>query len=619
MIKKINVLPPAVFNLLSAGEVVENPSSVVKELAENSIDAGATRLEISITNGGIDEIVVADNGSGIAESEIGKVFLPHATSKIKTANDLDNIATLGFRGEALASIARVSKVKFGTKTDNAAERTQVFLDGGEVKDTVKTSGETGTTISIGNLFYNTPARRKFLKTPTSEKNSVTDTVHKIILANPSVKLRYIADGEVALDYKGGKLIDAIGCVFGKELKENMLEIVNDKQAKINISGFISKPSAARRNKTRQVVIVNDRVIDGGIIADAVNSGFSNYLMVGNFPCFVLNVSLDLTRVDVNVHPRKAEIRFDNENEVFEAVRAKVIETLDNYFESERAVPRSETIKEKIEAKTQPEITETPTQKPKFTGKSFGDNLGKMIKIFSGDNKEQAVKSAPNLMQRFAQMMTDDEPTPLVINFAEHSQTEIAETKNEIKILGNIFETYLLVFEGGELIIIDQHAGAERLAYDNLRAEIDKGTVAVQTLLAPIVLDLNPKEEEKLAKFLPFLAEIGIEIAEFGAGAWRITAVPVEIATRNIEEALKVLLSDKTTTTELKLSNFVKEKIIREVCHSSLRAGTSLNETQIRYFLDKFNDKKITPLCPHGRPILVALSRAKIEKMFGRTL
>jgi len=577
--KKINVLPPEIFNLLAAGEVVENPASIVKEAVENSLDAGATEIEISIEDGGFTEIRVTDNGIGCDESQIDKVFLPHATSKISTAKDLEKILTLGFRGEALSSIASVSKVEFISRTEKAEVATKVTLDAGKVLSKAKVSANRGTELVVRSLFYNVPARRKFLKTMKVEENNVTGVVQRLILSNPDTHFKYLADGEVVYSTNGEGLLSAVEVIYGKELAERLLP-VDVKRGELTLAGFVSKPDFSKKNRTWQTVMVNGRAVEGGTVGAAANEAYSNYLMTGNFPFFVLDLIIDETTVDVNVHPRKLQVKFEDERMVYDFVKAAVTESIDKTF----VMPsRSDEV-----------VAQVKSAENVLT---FLEKAGK----FEIKKEHKSVKVNPYYEHKRIKTAV---------------QEEIKAPVFDGKILGTVLDTYVLVQSGECLYIIDQHAAHERLLFDELTKQIDAGAVVMQPLLEPVVLVLSPAEMNRVLEISPILNQIGIECEVFGKNSFRITAVPMVVSVRGIDAIITNVLQNIKGTAPSKISEIVREKVITECCRSAIKAGQHLTQAQIGGFLAQCKGLKI-PLCPHGRPVVVALDRKQLERMFRR--
>ena len=600
--KEINILPPLIFNLLAAGEVVENPASIVKEAAENSLDAGATEIEIAIEDGGFTEIRVTDNGAGCDESQIEKVFLPHATSKIARKEDLEKILTLGFRGEALSSIASVSRVEFVSRVEGAETAAKITLDAGKVLAKTKAGANCGTELVVRNLFYNVPARRKFLGTMRAEENNVTAAVQKLVLANPNVSFKYLADGEVIYSTAGKGLLSAVEVVYGQAIIEKLVP-VNVNRGELTLSGFISKPDFSKKNRTWQQVFVNGRAVDGGIIAQACNDAFSNYLMVGNFPVFVLDLKVDERAVDVNVHPRKLQVKFEDERGVYDFVKAAVSESIDKFF-----VP--DTASFAVHASPLP-----------LFKKEFSESGG-MMSVKSADNVlsflEKAGKFEISKDQSELFETKHEKTNPYYERKKKRDavQEEIKAPAFDGKVLGTVLDTYVLVQFGECLYIIDQHAAHERLLFDELTKQIDQGEVFMQPLLEPAVLMLGPSEMNRVLEIAPVLNQMGIECEIFGKNTFRITAVPMAVSVRGIDTVIANVLADLKGAPSGKLSEVVREKIITECCRNAIKAGDHLSNEQVGAFISQFKNLK-TPLCPHGRPIVAVLDRKAIEKMFKR--
>lgn len=595
--KKINVLPPELFNLLAAGEVVENPASIVKEAVENSLDAGATEIEIAIEDGGFSEIRVTDNGVGCDESQIEKVFMPHATSKITRKEDLESILTLGFRGEALSSVASVSKVEFTSRPEGAEFAAKICLDAGKITSKTKVGANYGTELVVRNLFYNVPARRKFLGTMRAEENNVTSVVQKLILSNPRIVFRYMSDGEVVYATGSDGLLSAVEIIYGKELPGKLIP-VNVNRGELTLSGFVSKPEFSKKNRTWQNVFVNGRAIDPGIIGAAANDAFSNYLITGNFPFFVINLMIDERTVDVNVHPRKAQVKFEDEREIYDFVKTAVSESIDLSF-SLKLSEVAEVQSFNSESKDKTEIKVKSAENVL----SFLDKAGKFEV-----NKE---------LRKIGEQKQNINPYYERKRKTEAVQEEFKPTALfDGKILGTVFDTYIFVQSGESLYIIDQHAAHERLLYDELTKQIDSGAVIMQPMLQPAILMLGPQEMNRVIQIAPILNQIGIECEIFGKNTFRVTAVPMAVSVRGIETIISNVLAEIKNVVPSKLSDVVREKVITECCRSAIKAGQHLTQEQIGKFLAQFKDMKL-PLCPHGRPVIVALERKQIERMFKR--
>ncbi|MDR0462121.1 MAG: DNA mismatch repair endonuclease MutL [Christensenellaceae bacterium] len=584
----INILPPAIYNLLAAGEVVENPAAIVKECVENSIDAGATRIEIEVVRGGLDKICITDNGSGVANTEVEKVFMPHATSKISIARDLESIATLGFRGEAMSSIAAVSRVDFVTNTKGQSIGMALHIEGGKITSKKSVARGVGTTVSIESLFHNTPARAKFLKPANQEKNAVTKVIQGFILANPIIAFKYSIDGEVIYDYgsPNGTFFDRKNLLWAVRTiypdVDNELLQVENKTNGMSIWGFVGTPDLVKRNKTSQTVIVNGRVVEGDIISDAVNSVFQNFMVVGGFPFFVLNFNINLSDIDVNIHPRKAQVKFSDNGKVFDFVRLAVSHAIDSYLAKKHMV---------------------------HFDASKDNEVINQIRLASSVSKEvnnPSVKSADHILNKY--------------DFREYKtlQQEMdIKPAQKFKVLGTIFNTYILIDDGKSLHIIDQHAAHERLLYDKLSAQIDAQKVEQQRLLEPAILMLSPEEMNKMESVQKALNDCGIECAPFGTNCFRITAVPAFVGPIGLDALTSGLLSD-IKNTKGKLSDLFRDHIIKQCCTAAVKGGQDLDITQARDLIEKLIATKTTLTCPHGRPIIISFSQLQIEKMIRRT-
>lgn len=600
--KTINILPPVIYNRLAAGEVVENPASIVKELLENSLDAQAKHITVKILNGGIDEIVIIDDGEGVAESELPKVFLPHATSKIKTVADIDQINSLGFRGEALASIASVAQVTFTSKPATQDYAVQINQN----NEQQYTGGNNGTTVSVTNLFYNTPARKKFLRSTNVEKNHVTQVIHEIIFAHPDLNLRYYIDQQLVLDYRGQGLADAINQIYNVD-KTKLIKVVNESDL-VKVDGYISNLNLSKVNRDRQVVIVNGRVVNGGILAKTINETMGNYLPIKEYPIFVLHFSIATGSVDVNVHPQKREVRFDNSESIMSFVRQTITKTMEAFFLSQISELTKTSEKKLAKNNDGQQLTQTePTIKQ--VGHSFNPEQTQantvLIQSLDAFGKQaDVVKSAPNILNSF----NFNEPVSV-------KQTSALEESN-FTILGQVFDTYLLVRTTESLLIIDQHAMAERMNYDRFRTEIDQSDVQSQMLLAPIVISVTPKELIRFNEIKPLLLNFGFDCDEFGADAIRISAVPAMMVNASLKDFIKVLLDDKTIVND-SLSEVVKHRVATAACKASIKAGDVLSNEQITVFMNDYFKSKNVPLCPHGRPIMLTFNQNKLETLFAR--
>ncbi len=635
----INVLQPEIYNRISAGEVVEKPANVVKELIENAIDAGATSINISILGGGIEQIKISDNGSGIEAGDLRKAFLPHATSKIKEISDLDNIFTLGFRGEALASIASVSQITLTSKVSESEIGKTISLNGGVIENEEDKGCPTGTQIIVNNLFFNTPVRYKFLRKPKQEETEITNLVAKFILANPQIAFTYSADNKLIYQNSKGDLKQAIYVIYGKDCYD-ALQPVKFNSNTLKISGYIGKPSYVKPNRTYQTLMVNGRYVNNQTVSTAVYNAFAGYLMVGKFPFFVININLPFEDVDVNIHPSKMEVKFQNSNEVFKAV----------YVAVKKALEEVNTV---IEYKEKEEINETKFVNKPIEISPLNKNEGVSFKIEDEEQlkekKQQIESEINNLSTSFAnlnkpvqnvQTATVSSNSSILSKIYNEKITNLENQKQEIesklfnqsakseqqffntdefsfKIIGKIFNTYILIEKDNDCFIIDQHAGHERILFDKLTQQTEKNNIAVQPLLIPEIISVNHIEHDFLLTKKENLIQIGFEIEEFGLNTFKVSAVPQILSEININQFFNELLQEMNAYKTITNVEIIRDKLASKACKSAVKGGDDLSESEIKMLIRNMLNQSTPYLCPHGRPIIVKLSKQELEKMFKR--
>lgn len=615
----INILPTSLANRISAGEVVERPSSIIKELLDNSIDAKANSISVEIKNGGIDLISVIDNGCGIEEEDIKKAFLPHATSKISSFEDLDNIFTLGFRGEALASIASVSQVYLKSRSQKAELATSIEIAGGVYGKEGKLAGEVGTTIEVRNLFFNTPARRKFLRKPKQEESEITNVISRYILAHPDIKIRYYVEDKLALSSNGSGLFDAITCVYGLGTAQNVL-FIDGNSNDVHISGYISKLSYTKPNTSYQTLLVNNRYVIDESISKAVYMAYEEFLMSRQFPFFVLNINMPYKDVDVNVHPNKLSIKFSKPNEIFDFVYNLVRKAI---YETIKPKEIDETNFVDLTDSEEEVVEETFEEEPFSSNKivfrqSFGDTISMFDKVATNPNIKISNDKEFELdaINQPKTQNIETKKSDTILNNLNTSTYEAITNFSEYKVIGEIFSEFLVLEYKDKMILLDFHAGHERLLYDKLLNEMANKHIAVQDLLVPYIHTLTPKEIDYILQFKDNFMKLGFDIDQFSANSIRISSVPLLVKDINLKDFVNDLVNDLNNF-KPKIAYELDSYLMRTACRSAVKAGQVLNDLQINELLKNLDINNPVLLCPHGRPIVTVITRAQIEKWFKR--
>ena len=620
---KINILDKFISNRISAGEVVERPFSVVKELVENSIDANADKIVISVEEGGIKSISILDNGSGIEKDDIKLAFMPHATSKIKCVEDLDNIFTLGFRGEALASISSVAQVEIMSKTQNDELGTTLKVEGGQFGELSEIAMNTGTKITVNNLFYNTPARRKFLRKSKTEEGEITDLVEKLILANPNVQFRYIIDGKIKYDTTGSGLYSNIYTIYGKDTIDNILE-VNAEREGYRLWGYVGKPEISKANRTYQTLIVNGRIVKNSFISNAIQEVYQNFLMKNKFPFFVLCLSLPFDCVDVNVHPSKMEIKFENlgfirtlfTNSVYSALMNANFTRIAESEKQQDLKIENNAVLHKIDAEQGVSYDNSKTNSFQEISLQSEPEFEKESNMFlnSNDNNWKQKLEANSEESRLTEYILNSKKNNSYV--ASQYQESIDDNLPKAKIIGVIFKTYILVEKDDCLYMIDQHASHERTLYDKYLESVKKNEVIKQNLLVSKVLNLNSLEFDFIKRNYDCLEDIGFDLEFLGNNSIKITAIPYMLEIAKIDEFFDYFMSNLQDYTE-KGKDFFKTDLMQHSCKMAVKSGQILSLNEIEKLIDEL-DKHIL-LCPHGRPIVVKIDKKQIEKWFKRVL
>lgn len=611
---KINKLPKHMADLIAAGEVVERPASVVKELMENAVDAGATSITVEIQHGGISYIRVTDDGCGIERDDVKTAFVSHATSKIKTAEDLNTILTLGFRGEALPSIAAVSKVNMITKTADEEMGTTLSIEGGIITDFSDAGCAVGTTMIVRELFYNTPARMKFLKKDVSEGNFVAAAVEKLALSHPEISIRFIRDGKQVFTTNGdGNLQNVCFSAFGKEFANGLLN-VDSAVGNVSVAGLVTPPFNCRGSRGMQYFFVNGRSVKNTTIMAAFESAYKNSVMVGKFPGGVLFITLPPELVDVNVHPSKIEVRFSDERAIFDAV----------YHSVKSALNESTAIKQAV----------LPEKKP-----TFNDFIAKPQQDFKQTTVEENIAFTEKVLKPLSETPfvvndvkteysadVDDDPFNIEFPIAKPIEKSVAQpisapkteeikAENTICLIGEAYKTYVLVEVNGTLCVIDKHAAHERILFNKLKKESQNS--GSQMLLAPVTVSLGKEEYVAITENLEIISKAGFEIEDFGNGTVIVRSCPMDLEDCEIVpligEIAEYIIKNRRDITNEHL-DWIYHNV---ACRSAIKAGDESSDLELLALAKQVVNDNEVRFCPHGRPVMIELSKYELEKQFGR--
>ncbi len=630
---RIQVLDKHTAELIAAGEVVERPASVVKELIENAIDAGATSLTVEIKNGGISYIGITDNGCGFAREDVPTAFLRHATSKIRTEQDLDSIATLGFRGEALASVAAVARVELITRTEEELAGTRYVIEGGEEVEMTDIGCPRGSTICVRDLFYNVPARMKFLKKDVGEANAVAGVVDRLALSHPEISFRFIREGRDELLTPGnGDLYATISSVLGREFVKTLTE-VDYTLAGVHVHGYICRPEGARANRTMQHFFINGRYVKTRTAMAAIEQAYKGSIMSGKFPACVLYIDLPPETVDANVHPAKIEVRFVNEKPVFDAVYHGVRTALEG-----ESAPRQAVLPTPPITVPQKPVSVSPTPAREIARRTVMQETVKMPTPVSQSHvpptrsftaapvsKKAVLRDTTSVLDIVFEKPTAETPKPpreepkdvptSITESKEAVQQTIEPSQPEpIRVLGEVLHTYIIAEWNGSVYFIDKHAAHERILYEELKKTAHKDA---QLLLSPLSVSLSREEYGALTEAAESLAQAGFEVEEFGGNTLLVRAVPMMLADSNIAESLREiaggLLSGRREITTERL-DWIYHSV---ACRAAVKAGDGSTPQELLQLAQRvlYNDDIRT--CPHGRPVCFELTAKEIEKQFGR--
>jgi len=645
---KIIQLSPHVANLIAAGEVVERPASVVKELLENAVDAGASQITVEIRDGGMTFLRVTDNGCGMAPEDARTAFLRHATSKLRTADDLAAISTMGFRGEALAAIASVSRIDLLTKTAGALFGTSLHLEAGQITEESEAGCPEGTTIIVRDLFFNTPARMKFMKSDTVEGSRVSAAVQLQALAHPEVAFRFLRDGKEILSTPGtGGLEAAVYCVYGRECAKMVK--VESRWESCTLTGYVSKPTDSRPSRAFQTFFVNDRPVKSKLMIAALEEAYRNQIMVGKFPACVLHLRLPASAVDVNVHPAKTEVKFLSEKTVFDCIHYGVLGALNKTPDRPQvqfAKPAPEQPKPVSAPVTVP--TPAPSQAPSAVPRQPAglppkkENFYRTMTPAEYKAFTQAVQSAPQPRQETAAAAAaklpagnstslrervmipqpvEKKPQPLPekpVAPEPEPEQQVLPMPEEIpwRMVGELYNTYIIVEQGDNAFLIDKHAAHERILFEKLKANQEK--ISAQALLTPVPVRLSPEGAAELLANRALLEELGFEVDEFGDNTVALRQIPMDLSPEDAAQTLETIAADLLAGRRERKDTVRDELLHTVACKAAIKAGWVTSQTELLALARQVMADESLKYCPHGRPICVTLSKKQLEKQFKRT-
>lgn len=660
----IQVLDQKTIDQIAAGEVIERPSSVVKELVENSIDAGATAVTVEIRDGGTSFIRVTDNGSGIDRDQVAVAFLRHSTSKIRVVEDLFHVASLGFRGEALSSIASIAMVELITKTRDADAGVRYVIEGGAEKKLEDMAAPDGTTFLVRSLFYNTPARRKFLKSPMTEAGYISDLMERLALSRPDISFQFINNGQTKLHTSGNhNLKDVIYHIYGREIAANLAEI-DAEQGPVRITGFIGKPAVSRGNRGFENYFINGRYIKSNVIARGIEEGYRTFMMQHKYPFTALHFTIDGGLLDVNVHPTKMELRFSNQEQLYQFVRETVHQGLmGRELIPEVKLNEDEPVKKAEDKPQQPQAAPTPQER---NLEYFMEQMRKRVNAeFEEKKAAKQVEARPVLKddpifsneelamlepkiekrQQEQPVVQAEEKTPVPECAVEpgilredgvyrvtriekapdtaYEQQDLFDhrllnpkTKSDIIIIGQLFETYWLVQFEDKFYMIDQHAAHEKVLYERTVKTLASKEITSQMVSPPLILTLNMQEAAKLAEYQDYFQELGFEIEPFGGKEYAVSAVPANLYGLAEKDLFMELLDDLEYVSG-KNTEMILDKIASMSCKAAVKGNQRLSTAEAKELIEELLTLDNPYNCPHGRPTIISMSKQEIEKKFKR--
>ena len=671
---EIKVLDQDTINQIAAGEVVERPASIVKELVENAVDASSTAVTVEIKGGGIDFIRITDNGCGIEKEQVRKAFLPHATSKIRSADDLETVASLGFRGEALSSIAAVAKVELVTKTDEGISGIRYVIEGGEEKSYDEIGCPEGTTFIIRDLFFNTPARRKFLKSKMTEAGYVESFIQRLALSHPAISFKFICDNKNKVSTSGnGNLKDVIYNIFGRDVAMNLLPVKGNENG-ILVDGYIGQPVISRGNRNYENYFVNGRYLKNNIISKAIEEGYKGHAMVHKFPFTALMISMDPHAFDANVHPAKMEMRFRNAEELYSSVMSAVRSSFvkkelipkvglgneQKVKENARKIPEpfekkrraieerfsslsSEQIKQIAKKKENEDVSEISNRRSSIEERiarlHVGENASIQKEIDKAipkameknnidsektENNTEINTEQPQLQQPVQPEKTKVELVKETDNYAKGTQMSFAdvpllseEARSKHRIIGQVFRTYWLVEYDEKLFFVDQHAAHEKVMYEKLKKDLENNTIVQQMVAPPIILTFSIKEQQKFELCEESFKKLGFLIEEFGGNEYCIRGVPANLLGIDPQE-LFIEIFDQIEENSGKMNmEMITDKLASMACKAAVKGNTTMSYEEMDSLMEQLMKLDNPYQCPHGRPTIISMTKYELEKKFKR--
>ncbi|MFR5461659.1 MAG: DNA mismatch repair endonuclease MutL [Agathobacter rectalis] len=613
----IAILNQETIDKIAAGEVVERPCSVVKELVENAIDAGSTAITVEIKEGGISFIRITDNGCGIERDQVAVAFYRHSTSKIRSAEDLLTVKSLGFRGEALSSISAVARVELITKTYDELTGTRYVIEGSKELSNEEIGAPDGTTFIVKDLFYNVPARRKFLKTAQTEGSYISDMVEKLALSHPDISFKFINNNQTKLHTSGnGNRKDIIYHIFGREISSSLLEVKHECEY-FKVEGFIGKPVITRGNRNYENYFINGRYVKSNILSRAIEEAYKSFLMQHQYPFTVLYFTF-FSELDVNVHPTKMELRFDNNNEIYVELCDTIYAIL-SHKEMIPEVPVDSTPAPKKIVHEYKEPIPEPFEKRRInevraaeSRSVYGQSVTSTVKNYSAT--EPAAK-APETSTAYepAQVVTGTQQT-----LGDYDKVFLTESsKKQFSIIGQLFKTYWLIEFEDKLYIIDQHAAHEKVLYEKTMARLANKDFTSQRISPPIVMTLDARECEMLEKYRPQIEQFGYEVEHFGGKEYMISAIPDNLFNIDMKDLFIEMLDDFSTATGRQTPDIITEKVASMSCKAAVKGNDKLTLPEINKLIDELLSLDNPYNCPHGRPTIISMSKYEIEKKFKR--